>query len=155
MGVYFWIEQHTPAEFTDWDADVVSVVTAAFELWWDIDTTIVNLFWEIFYTSLDDDIGSWSQLDELWWLYDTIIYNNDNWNWLQISDWWDMTDVYIEPYGYQWATDAVCIVWDNDDRADAEYLTWTVNGDWFDFQLSSLATHFSGKDTVCMFIFKV
>ena len=154
MWVYFWIEQHTPAEFTNWDADVESTVTA--ELWGDIDVAIFNLFWETFYTALDDDIGGWSPLVELWWIYDTILKSSNEWYWLQISDWWDMDDTYIEPYSdWQWATDAVCIVWDNDDWGDVEYLVWTANGDWFDFQLSSLATHFSGKDTVCMFIFKV
>ena len=142
----------TPAEFTDWDAWVISSVTA--ELWRDIDSTILHLFWDEFYVSLDDDIGNWDSLYELWRIYDTIANDNEDWYWLQISDWWDMTDInHIKPYG-NLATDAVCIVWDNDDWSDAQYLVWTPN--WlhsFSFQFSSLASHFSGKDTVCMFIF--
>ena len=155
IKVYKWniqIRPNMPAEFTDWDSWVVSAVSA--ELQWNIDDTILNLFWETFYIALDDDIGNGDSLEDLWWVYDTITSGNDEWNWLQISDWGDMTDMnHIIPYNDS-ATDAVCIVRDNDDRTDVEYLVWTSSGHGsFAFQLSSLATHFSGKDTVCMFIF--
>lgn len=148
------IRPNMPAEFTDWESSVWDYVSQAFsDAGYDIWTAIANLFGWDFAQSIET--ATWTYLSD--WEFSPIMpfYPiTTSWYGLQISNWWDMIDKHLVPES-PWYTQSICIIRDNDNLSDAEYIVWTYdsNDDWFDYQLSSLASHFSGKDTVCMFIF--
>ena len=156
--VYVWSTKIRPvirAEFTDWDSDVVDYVTQVFlDAGDELKGAIEIMFGWDFAQSIET--ATWTDLSD--WEFSPIMpfypIITTSWYGLQISNWWDMIDKHLvsEVPSY---TQSICIIRDNDNLGDAEYIVWTYDSsdDWFDYQLSSLATHFSGKDTVCMFIF--
>lgn len=139
-----------PAEFTDWDGNVVDFVTQAFlDAGYELKGAIEIMFGWDFETDTWIDLSDW-EFSPIMPFYPV----TTSWYGLQISNWWDMIDKHLVPET-PWYTQSICIIRDNDNLDDVEYIVWTYDSsdDWFDYQLSSLASHFSGKDTVCMFIF--
>jgi hypothetical protein len=154
---YGWGNTPTPTppdEFTDRDGDVVDYVTQAFlDAGDELKGAIEIMFGWDFVQSIET--ATWIDLSD--WEFSPIMpfYPiTTSWYGLQISNWWDMIDKHLVPE-VPWYTQSICIIRDNDNLGDAEYIVWTYDSsdDWFDYQLSSLASNFSGKDTVCMFIF--
>lgn len=162
IKVYYWNRQIRPvvpvprAEYTDWDGDVVDYVTQAFlDAGDELKGAIEIMFGWDFEQSIETD--TWIDLSD--WEFSPIMpfYPiTTSWYGLQISNWWDMIDKHLVPE-VPWYTQSICIIRDNDNLDDVEYIVWTYDSsdDWFDYQLSSLASNFSGKDTVCMFIFSM
>ena len=143
-----------PAEFTDWDDDVWDYVRQSFIETGDTEAAIEYMFGSDISFTIQDDLGT----DLSDWEFSPIMPfypDNTSWYGLQISNWWDMIDKHLVP-DIPWYTQSICIIRDNDNLDDVEYIVWTYDSsdDWFDYQLSSLASNFSGKDTVLMFIFK-
>lgn len=144
-----------PAEFTDRSREMIDLATSAFTMW-GTDAAVQYLYWDAFLELLD-----WYLDYQLYdYNYDAIWNKPDwmhlyTWYWFEITDWWDMTDIIVEPETAWWS-DWICIVADFDDMEDsAQYVQWTdLWNDTFSFNMSSYASSYVGKDTVLLFIFK-
>ena len=140
-----WHEPSPHWTYTNLSQNIIDSIIQAFE---DSRWYTYEFISYLYGYTLADELDSQYSLSE--YTYDAIIYNNDIFYWLEITDWWDMTDITVT-WENAWSS-AICII-SNDGFGNPQYIEWTnVWEDQFSFNVSSYKSFYTNDDTVLIFI---